>query len=563
MKKEAYIDLMDRVLSAYSDEHIKKYIDSVKKDKLQEHGFPRLTANIGVLIAHGKRLEYKDDFVTMMNLCCDQIPHAKSWSGDVGNDFSVKEIVFCLLELEKAGVFEKNITDNWRNNLASINIQDTYSVIAPTPLAPVGNWAAFGAASEQARKYAKIADESDFIEHQILSQLFSFDENGMYMDPHEPMVYDFVTRLQLGTALFFGFDGLGKRELEEFLLKSADITLKMQSTTGEIPYGGRSSQFLHNEATFAALCEFYATTLSRRGDLETAGKFKRAIELAIENVKMWLSENEIHHVKNFYDKDSMFGCEKYAYFDKYMITAASSFYLSYLLADDSIPPCPCPVESENYICHTSPKFHKTMCKFGDYFAEFDTKADMSYDASGLGRLHKKGAPSALCLSLPFAKAPNYAIDIENPSPFSICAGIKTDDGFVYTYDNNSTYKLIVEEVTDDYASVQFECSVGDNLVINQKYTLSESGLFIEATADGDIEILFPVFDFDGETYTDITVSDKNVVVRYKGHRCFFESVGTITDKNSVFANRNGHYKGFAASGTNNITLKIRIEKTAE
>ena len=28
------------------------------------------------------------------------------------------------------------------------------------------------------------------------NQLFSFDDNGMYRDPNEPMVYDFVTRLR-------------------------------------------------------------------------------------------------------------------------------------------------------------------------------------------------------------------------------------------------------------------------------------------------------------------------------------------------------------------------------
>ena len=36
------------------------------------------------------------------------------------------------------------------------------------------------------------------------------------------------------------------------MLKSADITLAMQSATGEIPFGGRSNQFLHNETFYAA-----------------------------------------------------------------------------------------------------------------------------------------------------------------------------------------------------------------------------------------------------------------------------------------------------------------------
>ena len=42
-----------------------------------------------------------------------------------------------------------------------------------------------------------------------------------------------------------------------------------------------------------------------------------------------------------------------------------------------------------------------MLKFGEYFAEYDTNADFHYDANGLGRIHRLGAPSAICLSVPF------------------------------------------------------------------------------------------------------------------------------------------------------------------
>jgi len=69
--KERYIALMEKTLCAYTNEHIERYFLSVKKDGLKEHGFPRLTANIGILIANGKRhdliplfLEYATKFNT-------------------------------------------------------------------------------------------------------------------------------------------------------------------------------------------------------------------------------------------------------------------------------------------------------------------------------------------------------------------------------------------------------------------------------------------------------------------------------------------------------------------
>jgi hypothetical protein len=88
--------------------------------------------------------------------------------------------------------------------------------------------------------------------------------------------------------------------------------------TGEIPFGGRSAQFLHNEAAFAALCEFYADLFKKYGDLDKAGKFKSAAGIALESITYWLKMDKIYHVKNYYDNDSMYGCEGYAYFNKYI-----------------------------------------------------------------------------------------------------------------------------------------------------------------------------------------------------------------------------------------------------
>ena len=111
--KSVYIDIMDRILEAYSTEDILNYIEEVEEYSIREHGFPRLTANLGILLAHGRRTELRDTFVRMMDLCCREIPivrqRYKEVSEDpkdrakvpeVGNNFSVREIICCLLLLE-------------------------------------------------------------------------------------------------------------------------------------------------------------------------------------------------------------------------------------------------------------------------------------------------------------------------------------------------------------------------------------------------------------------------------------------------------------------------------
>ena len=64
--RRRYLDLMERALEAYRDDHIVRYFDTVKAEGITEHGFPRLTANIGILIAHGRKTELKRLFTDMM-----------------------------------------------------------------------------------------------------------------------------------------------------------------------------------------------------------------------------------------------------------------------------------------------------------------------------------------------------------------------------------------------------------------------------------------------------------------------------------------------------------------
>ena len=114
MRKQV-IDIMEKTLSAYTYEHILRYFSDVKEKGLTEHGFPRLTVNIGVLIAHGRRRDLLPIFLEMMEFCCKTIPHVKA-----ANDFSVREIVCCILEMEKSGAVPLEYTQRWRGYLANI-----------------------------------------------------------------------------------------------------------------------------------------------------------------------------------------------------------------------------------------------------------------------------------------------------------------------------------------------------------------------------------------------------------------------------------------------------------
>ena len=109
--KEKYIELMELTLSAYTNEHILSYFENVKVNGLNEHGFPRLTANIGILIAHGRRTDLIPIFLEMMDFCCATIPTVKA-----ANDFSVREIISCIEELEKQIKYPQHILTNGKES---------------------------------------------------------------------------------------------------------------------------------------------------------------------------------------------------------------------------------------------------------------------------------------------------------------------------------------------------------------------------------------------------------------------------------------------------------------
>lgn len=556
MKKSFYLDLMEKALSAYSVDHIDRYYNDVKTNGLKEHGFPRLAANIGILMAHNKRLDLKDRFIKLMDLCCDQIPKVKA-----ANDFSVKEVIFCLQELEAVNVIDKKKIKQWKDQLRTIEPYSCYSQYATDENTIIYNWAAFTMLSEYMRKITGLADKyDDFIDLQAFSQLRHLDANNMYRDPNNPMVYDLVTRGLFALLLDLGYTGKYQQHWQKALDDSAMLTLHLQSVTGELAYGGRSQQFIHNESHMALMSEYYAKRYAQKGDMATAGKFKAAAIRAVEQVTLRLSEKPITHVKNKFPTASKYGCEGYAYFDKYMITAASFLYVAYRICDESIPAVPFDTKTGT-TWQTSDDFHKVLLRAGGYSAEYDYMADYHYDCSGMGRLHKAGAPSEICLSTPCSNTPVYKIDLKNASALAIAPALKINGKWQYATSKQVRHVVKSHKAKGETAYTDVECIFPGKKSIFTKYKLDSKGLNVNISGDGAIRCLLPVFRFNGQEYTQVSQKGNVLEIVFKGYVCRYTiKNGTIKDLKRHARNRNGHYDTFAAEGMNNLTVQVSIEK---
>lgn len=555
--KTKYIDLMEKILSAYTLEHIIRYFETVKRDGLTEHGFPRLTADIGILIANGRREELLPLFCEMMDFCCKAIPTVKA-----ANDFSIREIVCCIWEMEKSKKVSPEAIARWKGDLSTADPEKCYDVIAKKPTDPVRNWALFTGVSEFYRYRMGLCDTKEFIDIQIASQMQWLDENGMYKDNkdgeiHQPMVYDIVPRGLFSLLLFAGYRGECYEQIDACLRKAGLYSLMMQSVNGELPFGGRSNQFLLNEAWVSAIFEFEAVRYHKEGNDALAGKFKAAAQRAIENTEYWLAKEPISHVKNCYPFQKHFGCEVYAYFDKYMITAASFYYAAYMFCDDSIEATA--FDDSPVVWSTSEHFHKVFARAGGYSVEFDTNADPHYDAKGLGRVHKYGAPSAICMSLPCPEHPSYSIPGMKAMSASLCPGVKKDGEWNFATSGEWVHEMTGSETGEDFATVTMDCCLDDETVTTQ-YRVDENGVSIAVKGNGEIAYMLPAYAFDGKTEPEIAADETSLTITYEGWQCRYTTNGKIMDSGKTAPNRNGHYRVFHATGANTLSIKIEIVK---
>lgn len=536
--RDIYLDLMEEAVDAYTPERIQDYLQKVEAEGITEHGFARLVSNIGILVSHGRLPQYKDLFVRLMDVCTKELPVAKQKNqsrGEIGNDFAVKEVSCCIYEAEKSGMFHKETTDAWRRALEGMVAEDIYSVQPAPGDETAHNWCVYGAASECARLMVGIGGDRSYADRYLGDQLRFFDDNGMYRDPGAPMVYDFVTRLQYMAALDFGYDGPAKEGILEQLRKSAIPTLQMLSASGEIPYGGRSNRFLHNESFYAAVCEYYARWMNELGEKELARRFKAAALKSVSSILFWLKEKPVHHIKNRYPSDSGYGCEPYAHFNKYMVTMGSWAYLAWRFSDDTIEPAADLEPASTFV--TGPDFHRVFMNAGGYSVQFDLDAQPQYDSDGIGRFQKIGVPPTVGLASPCPAAePNYKLDIVN-------------DGGLALAPIGGKFKLISarkRKVVLSDGKATWICR------------LSRKGLRMTLKGEDVQTMMIPAVVFDGENSIEPIIGKKSLEVHRDGAICVWKTNGTIVDTGKEYANRDGHLRRYDVSANRRLSLRGRI-----
>ena len=554
LKDELYLSVMELVARAYPASVVERLSDALVFPGTDALVLPggdvqsaaRVAQVVGVLLAQGRSEVEPLLWLQLMDRVTLDLVRREQ---DTLVDFAVKDVMLCLAAVK--GFAPAQRFTLWMSRMAKIRPLRSYRWHREGSGERLHNINLYQLCGEQCRENAGLTSAQDYIDEHLALHLEFLDENGMYCDPGHPILYDFASRAHLALLLKLGYKGAFRGVLEEKLRRAADCSLLMQSATGAFPFGGRSNQFAFNEMLMAAVFEDEAFRAVGVGDWARYERFKGAARRAVEAALPWISEQR--HVKNFYPRESLHGCEEYAFFDKYMITAANFAFMAFLL---SAPASVGDLRSEAvcrepFFFQTSDAFHKVFAGVDGQSLEVDYRGDDRYDYTGLGRYHVQGVPEAFVLSHSFGARKDFRVASEAvPVGAAFCPGLVEADGAVVPVpDLGFSMRLVSHTVSASEVALCWEWHGGER-VISESMVLSAQGLAIRLEgAAPDVVVCVPVFVTDGKRVAVLEVGEDRLVNRVEDWEICFEVPGGVfgvLPQHPV--NRNGEYSLFSARG---------------
>jgi hypothetical protein len=376
----------------------------------------RFVGALGGCIWGGRCLELVENCALGMDYCCEVMAGLRQPEEIfTGPEFYTKELMYGYLALKDRVDTARH--RRWGELLASF---DPWARYPSWRVWADSNFPIYGVCGEQLKTWAGLADSSDAIDAVLDNQFKLINPWGLYRDPSDPITYDLTDRQQLGMLLRFGYEGRHRAWIDEATRRGGLTQLLYMSVTGQMPFGGRSNQYHIMEAMAAAICEMEA----RRYDSthpEYAGAFKRAAHMAAASIRPWIEGGEPPFIiKNRFPAEARHGDAGYddSPYSAYALLIASILGTAYQLADDSIAEGPAPVDRGGYVFRIWPSFHRTWATCGPYHMQIDLRGQSGYDATGLGRLHRRGVRPETALSVPIPAEPTVHMSVESAPQYA-------------------------------------------------------------------------------------------------------------------------------------------------
>lgn len=520
---------------------------------------PRFASAVAPLIKAGRCVDLLDICVR----CLDRSTQDIVSGAGRAHDFWPRDLVLAIDCISNRVPVKK--VETWKKRLNDYDPQDRYSVVT-SKLAPekMHNFAIYSLTGEQMKHTLGVGNSLEFVEAHLETQVNRFTSLGMYRDPFCPMTYDLTVRQNLVLLMLYQYSGAHLPEVSEWLRRGALTQLFFQSTTGEMPFGGRSNQFHILEGMFCCISEYVAKQYAKSGEMALAGSFKRAARKAAAATTRWVLDAEpFRHIKNMFPPAKLHGCDHYGLVSSYGLLAANLFALTGLIADDSIPERAAPIDVGGYVLPILDDFHRIWATCGDYHIQIDTAGQPQYDATGLARFHHRDFPSEAGLSMGFTRDPRYTV-VEPAANACFAIGPAwMENGEFVSLANLQPQPPELKIIREDSTVVQFQLTYSMSETVQEVYELTAHGLsYHVSVAEGPIRVTLPVILTDGSAKSEIHLDGNLVVVKYRGVQYIVKAVNAETTaqrKKQRLPNRNGIYDLIVFENLKgNLNLKLHF-----
>jgi len=561
-----YLDIMEKSIEAYDFSDIESKLNFPIHDfqnifiGYSRIGMSRLL-NVMAILIHNKRINGQYDFWVSL---------LKTVFIDIADKINKSGGAFLILELCSALIYGRNLMKDEGSSdciqyLNEINPYEKYdSTLKRKKPEDLHNFCMYGICAEYLRGYLTGINTEEFIISHWKIQKDKFDEEGRYMDPDCPMVYDITSRYRLALMLYMGYSGAVAKEMKKVLMKGAPGLLYQMSSDFKFPYGGRSNQFNFNEALVASMCEFYANEFYELGDIKIAGAFSYCAVKSMQGLDRWLGILPARHIKNLFSIDSNYGIDSYGTYERYMGTMGTFLTGAIKFHNNKIGPFTTPAKTGGFVYETGENFHKLFASCGGYSIELEKNADNKHDSTGLGRIHFSGAPIEIALSMPFASHPKYLLgDYNNNKGRALGTFWFIDGDKKYLAEKGSVIETTIINESSEKVEFSVKYFVKDSGYIIENYAISKAGVNIKAECNfADISYCVPILHFNGESKSVVILQKDNCDVclgSWVYKTCWEDDLETEFCDYKLY-NRNGVYKELnIKNNKRSISINLSIE----
>ncbi len=305
-----------------------------------------------------------------------------------------------------------------------------------------------------------------------------------------------------------GYDGPSAAEMRATVEHNARSSLLLMAASGDAPAGGRSGAHVWNDVVYANVYEMMAEIEKRNGDLQRAGQFRRAAQLAWKSMARFQQERGWFSVtKSFVHPSHRNGYAHYSALTNYNGYCEIHNAEAYLARKSDIAEQPAPSEIGGYCVQLDPLYENTFLNAGGMQVQICTLGNEgsapslpNWDTLGISRFSRVGWDSRLGPADGFSRVPskegvNFAPIFEENGVWTNVAQLPT------RYRGNFTAEFVhplLIRGTLTLAPKQGQTGPA----FTMKVTLTPDGALIDTARTSGSEpfaVCWPLLEFDGRT----------------------------------------------------------------